>query len=339
METPDFFKQHCQGYNYNPTVLPKCHRIVALGDIHGDYDLCIEMLTLAKVIDNNLKWIGGSTIIVQVGDQIDRCRPLDTDCNNEKTTLDDENSDIRILELFTELDRQAQKSIPPGKVISLLGNHELMNVKGYMNYVSYKGLRDFKYNNLTGEEARKLAFTKGHKYAKFLGCTRLGAVIIGSNMFVHAGLIDKFLEELKINKSSDLDDINKKIQMWLLGLINDNQVSHIIDNNKYSMFWNRILGYLPENTTMTDPVCRDNLSKVLETFQIHNMIIAHTPQSFLFNKNINATCSDKIWRVDNGSSKAFHKFDSNYRNTGEVMESRKPQVLEIINDEIFNVIA
>ena len=36
---------------------------------------------------------------------------------------------------------------------------------------------------------RKDLFKRGHKFSKFLACTRLSAIIIGSNIFVHAGII------------------------------------------------------------------------------------------------------------------------------------------------------
>lgn len=344
----NFYKEYCKGYNYIPTVLPKARRIIAIGDIHGDYELCINLLKLGKVIDDNNNWIGGETIVVQVGDQIDRCRPNNGNmCDIKEATLDDENSDIKILKLFTKLDKQAQKNIPPGKVISLLGNHELLNVQGYMNYVSYEGINSFnKYKDpenkyltfKSGEEARKYAFQPGKEYAKFLACSRLGAVIIGSNLFVHAGVIDYFLNQMKIENTKSLEDINLKIKKWLVGLIEQNHIDDIINNSKYSMFWNRILGELPTNIPIDDKRCSDNITKTLKVLNIDSMIIGHTPQSFKYNQIINATCSNKIWRIDNGSSKAFNIFDANYLKTGNISNSRKPQVLEIINDDEFNVI-
>ena len=348
----EFHRKNCHKYNYIPTNLPATRRIIALGDIHGDYKLCIKLLKIAKVIDEDLNWIGGDTIVVQVGDQIDRCRPYNGNtCNMKDTTVDDENSDIRILKYFTALDKMAQKNIPPGKVISLLGNHELLNTQGYFNYVSYKGIK--KFNEYidnekpqlvfqSGEEARKYAFRPGNKYGKFLGCSRLGAVIIGSNLFVHAGLIDHFINEMGIEKSGDLDDINLKIKKWLLGIINQESIEKIIsgDENYYSMFWNRILGKLPPNIKNTDKRCSDNITKVLKIFKINSMIIGHTPQSFFSNDKINGTCSNQVWRIDNGSSKAFDIFDDVYITSKKEYtdEARRPQVLEIINDNEFNVL-
>ena len=351
-ESKEIFEEHCKDYIYMPTILPKARRIIALGDIHGDYDLCIKLLKLAKVINNKLEWIGHDTIVVQVGDQIDRCRPYNgKTCSMKETTIDDEHSDIKILEFFTKLDKLAQKNIPPGKVISLLGNHELLNSQGYLSYVSYEGINRFieykdpKNPSLTfssPEDARKYSFKPGKEYGKFLACTRLGAVIIGSNLFVHAGIIDHFINQLELKEAIDIVDINLKIQKWLLGLINTKDVENIISGNEFSMFWNRILGNIPKDVSFEDPRCSEYITKALELFNIDSMIIGHTPQSFLFNETINGTCSLKgsntVWRVDNGSSKAFDIFDKEKMETGQTTNARKPQVLEIINDNQFNVL-
>ncbi|ARF09877.1 hypothetical protein Indivirus_4_49, partial [Indivirus ILV1] len=62
-------------------ILPKQERIIAIGDLHGDYNLTLEVLKLANVIDHNNKWIGGNTYVVQIGDQLDNCRPTNKRCD------------------------------------------------------------------------------------------------------------------------------------------------------------------------------------------------------------------------------------------------------------------
>jgi len=63
--------------NYNNTLLfksdDKLHyskggfkRIVAVGDIHGDYEGLVEILTKAKLIDKKKNWIGYNSIFVQL---------------------------------------------------------------------------------------------------------------------------------------------------------------------------------------------------------------------------------------------------------------------------------
>ena len=189
----DHFKKNCKGFKHIPHILPAKKRIIAIGDLHGDYDLTIECLKLANVVDEELNWIADppETIVVQIGDQIDRCRPVvGKKCDDPNTTLNDEGRDIDVLELFNDLNNKAIKK--GGMVISLLGNHEIMNVQGNMNYVSYKGLEQFKdeINPETGKkfksgkEARKYLFKRGNKYSKLMACTRQTAIIIGSNLFV-----------------------------------------------------------------------------------------------------------------------------------------------------------
>lgn len=382
----NIYNKYCSDYTFTPFIYDKVGRIVVFGDIHGDYNMTIKLLEMSKVakikkqlsrsknkskkkqkrkqkggdnddknndtkneddIEYEMEWIGGKTHVVQVGDQIDRCRPYNGNtCDNPKTIKleDDEDSDVKILKLFTNLNEQAQKV--GGAVISLLGNHELMNATGEVQYVSFKGLHNFmkKYlsegvdldKNIDPMEARKHAFQPGNTYGKYLGCTRNATVIIGSNLFVHAGIIDKLIEEFNFRSYNDIINVNILIKKWLLGLIQTNKISGYIRPGE-SMFWERILGTLKPGLPFNYKDCENNISKVLKIFRVNNMIIAHTPMSFMFNENINATCGNKIWRVDVGSSRAFDNVDQQYIDHGERHHNRRYQYLEILNDTEFNV--
>ncbi|MBP1625212.1 MAG: shewanella-like protein phosphatase 2, partial [Acidobacteria bacterium] len=46
--------------------------IVAVGDVHGELDRLREILHHAGVLGDQDRWSGGSTILVQTGDVIDR---------------------------------------------------------------------------------------------------------------------------------------------------------------------------------------------------------------------------------------------------------------------------
>jgi hypothetical protein len=91
-------------------------RIVAIGDIHGDYDNYIATLNAAGLLDKKGKWAGGKTHLVQTGDIPDR--GPDTQ---------------KIIEHISKLAKQAEKA--GGRVHSLIGNHEAMNVYGDLRYV------------------------------------------------------------------------------------------------------------------------------------------------------------------------------------------------------------
>lgn len=338
------FKKYCPTFKYQPIILPKRNRIIAIGDLHGDYRLTIKSLKIAKVINDNLNWIGDDTVVVQVGDQIDRCRPFNTKCDHPEETDNDEASDILILKLFNDLHNKAIKH--GGAVISLLGNHELMNVLGNLNYVSYLGLKEFEnyidVNNpsktfSSGKKARKYAFKPGNEYAKLLACSRLPAVIIGSNLFVHAGIIPEFMGKVNMKRREDLYKLNVGIRKWLLGLIDKNYVRHIVESFKYSMFWDRILGSIPHNVNNNDSRCIKYLKPVLKILNVGKMIIGHTPQIFNVKAGINSACDNNLWRIDYGGSDAFSKF-SKYQMDGS-MDLRKVQVLEILNDKNIRILS
>lgn len=385
MNFQEIFQEYCKDYHdqpYVPAIIPEAPDvIIALGDIHGDFGIAIEMLNAAKLIkynsaEDDYDWTGlpnKKVYLVQVGDQVDRCRPIrngefgvssdpDYPCYHPKATENDEDSDVRLLKLFNRLDRQARRR--GDMVISLLGNHEILNSQGYLNYVSYKGLKGF--DNYVdpksglqikdGMKARAYAFSPGKEYGMMLGCTRYPAVIIGSNIFVHAGLIDGFLEEMKSIsgkevKKSDIESINIKVRKWLLGLIHESTISHILESGlkSKSPFWTRVLGMIKPGMSLDSSECFDHLDKTLKIFSpsgngsgdLATIIVGHTPQSFIASNDINSTClakgKGKVWRVDNGSSGAFDKFDSKYLRYGIRSRSRRVQYLKIINDNDFYI--
>ena len=47
-------------------------RIIVIGDIHGDFNALLAALYKSNVIDFGGNWTGGNTIVVQLGDQIDK---------------------------------------------------------------------------------------------------------------------------------------------------------------------------------------------------------------------------------------------------------------------------
>ena len=46
--------------------------VVAIGDVHGDYDDFVAILQKGGLIDAQHHWIAGKTTLVQVGDLLDR---------------------------------------------------------------------------------------------------------------------------------------------------------------------------------------------------------------------------------------------------------------------------
>ncbi|GAA6003797.1 hypothetical protein JCM10207_003605 [Rhodosporidiobolus poonsookiae] len=112
-------------------------RLVAVGDIHGDLPHLTKLLRRADIIDLKGQWVGGETILVQTGDIVDRGK--DT---------------IAIYRFFQSLRAQADKA--GGAVVSLLGNHEIMNALGDWRYVTKEDIASF-----GGERNRREAMLTG----------------------------------------------------------------------------------------------------------------------------------------------------------------------------------
>lgn len=235
----------CSEYSLFPQVLPAVKRIVAIGDIHGDFNYLIHLLKIGNVIDKNNKWAGGSTYVVQLGDQIDNCRPAYQTCSEREATPNDMASDVQIINYLDELHCSAVKH--GGAVISLLGNHELMNMNGDFGYVSYENLKD-----THGERGRAELFSHNGKIGKKLICTHPSAVIIGTNLFVHAGILPQIIETLpnlktvlrdtiskNIDNMTEKEIINLFVSLVFYKKIHKKDVIHLDPNNTF--FWDSII--------------------------------------------------------------------------------------------------
>ena len=96
---------------------PGAQRIVAVGDLHGDYSAWLTIARAAGLIDPANRWSGGRTTLVQLGDISDR--GPDT---------------LKIIRHLQQLERDAPKT--GGKVVVVLGNHESMNLIGDLRYAT-----------------------------------------------------------------------------------------------------------------------------------------------------------------------------------------------------------
>lgn len=340
-EEDDFMKD-CPRYTFNPTVLPAVPRIIAIGDIHGDYTLAIESLKLAKVINHNLDWVAQppNTVLVQVGDLVDSCRPYPGhNCRDVRYPIDS-SDDMKILELFENLDYKARKV--GGAVFSLLGNHELMNSQGNFNYVSYDNYHNFDYTidgvRYTGPEGRREVFRPSGPVAKKMACRMPSVLVIGSTMFTHAGVLPSLankINKLPFDGKTKLKYLNHLVRKWLLNKLSEidiDKANFVIESDN-SPFWTRIFGRIPKNSELNSKTCMDSVKETLNVYQVGHLVVGHTPQMFTNSDGINGTCyvdnDNKLYRIDGGFSKAFINF-----NSGEIV-----QILEIIDDSKFRIIS
>ena len=330
----DIWNNQCQKWDRLSHIYPATQRIIAIGDLHGDLSVTIKILKYAKIIDEKYNWIAEppNTIVVQVGDQLDSCRPSNIiKCGKNGDYKKNRKGDLFIFKFLYNINERAKKK--GGKVINLLGNHELMNVEGDFRFQSKNDIKSVialsnLYNNNINYQydLRKLLFKPGGDIARFMACTRQSAVIIGSNLFVHAGIVPDLAKKYKIH------DINTIIRKWLLNIINiENDkrnigsVKDILRNINQSPFWVRIFGMIPKDIDIDNEDCKKYLQPTLKLYDVSNMIVGHTPTLINGNK-LNSTCDKHLWRIDVGLSDSFYK-----------SKKFKTQFIEILNDNKFNI--
>jgi len=119
--------------------------IVAIGDVHNDFNDFVGILRHTGLIDQQNHWTGGKTTFVQVGDLLDRGpKPRE------------------VLNLMMVLEKEAAQA--GGRVVSLLGNHEMMNIMGDLRYVIPMNYGSFADGN--SEQRQKAAY---EEYVKWRG--------------------------------------------------------------------------------------------------------------------------------------------------------------------------
>ncbi len=123
-------------------------RVVAIADVHGAYPELVKILQRTMLIDGNRQWVGGSATLIQTGDVMDRGAQT-RDC----------------LDLLMDLEPQAEKA--GGKLIPLVGNHEVMNLMNDLRYVTPAIYRSF-----GSDQSEKVRDEAYQDYLKFRSAHR-----------------------------------------------------------------------------------------------------------------------------------------------------------------------
>jgi hypothetical protein len=228
------------------------------------------------VIDDADEWIGGTTVLVQTGDQLDRG--------------DDEQA---ILDLLERLRDEAAKA--GGAVVVLNGNHEVMNELGYFRYVTESGLHDFEGAAQLDDprlasvpeaaRARLAAFLPGGPYAKVLAKRHIAA-IVGDTAFVHGGILPEHVEGLA--------QLDADVRAWLDGAASDARVAARVMDEQGPL-WTR--DYAADAT----PELCERVGRALTLLGATRMVIGHTVQK----GGITSACDAKLWRIDVGLSRYY----------------------------------
>ncbi|XP_031262677.1 shewanella-like protein phosphatase 2 [Pistacia vera] len=303
---------------------PSPDRLIAIGDLHGDLEKSRQAFRLAGLIDGSDRWTGGSTTVVQVGDVLDRG-----------------GEEIKILYLLEKLKREAEKN--GGKVLTLHGNHEIMNVEFDFRFVTEKGLKEFenwgfwygagnkmkslcvgldkprdlfdgvplffkgvdaKYWN--GIRSRMAALRPSGPIAERFLSKNVTILVVGESVFVHGGLLKEHVEY-------GLERINEEVRDWINGLSGSRAPWYckgrdaVVWLRKFSDDYKKCDCSLLEHALATIPGAK-------------RMIMGHTIQDL----GINDICDGKAIRIDVGMSKGC----------GDGL----PEVLEIFGNKELRVL-
>jgi hypothetical protein len=249
-------------------------RVVAVGDIHGDFKALTDILRSAGIIDSKGRWTGGTTHLVQTGDILDR--------GSESR---------KVMDLLMSLEKDAAKA--GGKVHPLLGNHEAMNVYGDLRYVSPGDYNSFRtadsadlrdrvwkqYVESIGSDPgadtkkkwmdehplgwveQRMAFAPDGNYGKWLRANN-AIIKINDTLFVHGGISPRVFP-------NTLADINQEIASELKDFTKLGPESLVMADD--GPLWYRALAQGSEAELA------DHVSKLLQTYEAKRIVIAHTP--------------------------------------------------------------
>lgn len=212
--------------------------ILAVSDIEGNFKGLKMILSGNKIIDENFNWSFGDNHLVLVGDFFDRGLNV-TEC----------------LWLIYKLENEAERQ--GGKVHFILGNHEMMNLKGQLKYLRNK----YKENADTLELAYNEWYSINSELGRWL---RTKNIIekIGTLLFVHAGVRKDFPESYTIQQ------INDSMRYCIdYTFTKEEQRRNLFIGNE-SPIWYRGISKEQESG--------EDVSKTLAKFGAGKMIVGHT---------------------------------------------------------------
>jgi hypothetical protein len=233
-----------------PGVWSGVDRVIAVGDVHGDYDQLVAVLKSASLIDDQLNWSGGKAHLVQTGDVLDR------------------GPDSRkAMDLIMKLEKQAEEA--GGHVHALIGNHEAMNVFGDLRYTSKAEFASYLEENSKDRDSTDPAHPPGYvEHRKQLGpdgyygkwiVSHDAVIKINDSLFMHGGISAKYV-------GMKIKDINERVRAELKG---DAKLDGGIVKDPDGPLWYRGL-------TSADTVLEPLVDKIRKNFGIERIVVGHT---------------------------------------------------------------
>lgn len=214
--------------------------VAAISDIHGQYDIMLNLLRENEIVNQNGNWIYGDGHLVVTGDIFDRGDRV-----------------IDIVWFLIRLERQASRA--GGKVHTLIGNHEWMVLNSDIRYIHKK------YRYTSSRFRRPYSDLFGP--SSFLGAwIRSKPIYIKINdmAFVHGGISEELFDYMPI------DSVNRLYYERVLNASEDSEdeIANFL-KNAYSPLWYRGYSYKGEFD-------RKRTDRILEKMNAKRIIVGHS---------------------------------------------------------------
>ncbi|AAZ11639.1 serine/threonine protein phosphatase, putative [Trypanosoma brucei brucei TREU927] len=276
----------CANVDANPlsrNVIPiEIHRIVAVGDVHGDAERFRQILEMSGVISlrsNSSKQVVWKprwgtkegnffreygtrlrTTLIQTGDLIDRGE-----------------EDLEVLEMAVSLFNEVRTNYTDDKVVLLMGNHELLNLQGHFHYVHSKSMGGFLTRAL-----RKRAFELDGTFGGFILENFTVAYAVADTLFVHAGIDEHVV-------SDGIERLNREAKQ----AIRTKNFGHILLGSTGPL-WSRKMFLDASNGRCADT------KKALASLGVKRVVVGHTPQR---SGRVETFCGGSVIAIDVGMSR------------------------------------
>ena len=282
-------------------------RLVAIGDLHGDLGKAKMCAQLAGIAGPDGSWLGSgagygygsgsdppaNTVVVQLGDQIDGAPRLETsrrpsagpggrhDCAEAVA------GDLRVMAYFDELDRQAVAAGRGCRVYSLLGNHEMDNAAGGVDYADVCP---------ECRATRAAYFRAGGDVARHMAATRHACVVAGGVLFSHAGVLPRHLPYL--------GRAGEDAAAYLRGEASPGQLRALHEGVTGPDGFMRHRAFAPDRGAEKLKLSPD-VDRVLAATRCNAMVLGHNAHR----KGVSALHGGRVWVVDPGMSASLFGAD------------------------------
>lgn len=218
--------------------------VYVVGDIHGQFDKLTQLLKSTGIIGSDLTWQGGAATLCFMGDFCDR-GPDGVSCLN----------------LAMSLEKQAE--VAGGRVISVLGNHEVMLLAAHL----FNSMPDSEW----GEKLMDVWLRNGGVSKDFDNLTTEhitwigqlpGMVRIGDTLLIHSDAL------FYMSHGDTIEEVNESFQ-------------HILTQETSPTIWVRLLNEFTERSAFADMSASgvEKAASFLEAFNAKRIIHGHTPIS------------------------------------------------------------